>query len=156
MRSQIRIVSARPDLHHTLAAKLLAIQRSAYEVEAELIGDDRIPILHESVHELRDAPLNWLVAFGGADEPVGAVAWKSMGESVDIDRLVVSPLMHRQGIGRGLVTALLDATAESRFAVATGRENKPARALYESLGFMHVRDEEIVDRLWLARYRLDR
>ncbi|MCC8928848.1 MAG: ribosomal protein S18 acetylase RimI-like enzyme [Rhodococcus sp. (in: high G+C Gram-positive bacteria)] len=64
--------------------------------------------------------------------------------------------MHRQGIGRGLVTALLDATAESRFAVATGRENKPARALYESLGFMHVRDEEIVDRLWLARYRLDR
>jgi hypothetical protein len=57
-----------------LARGLLRVQHAAYAVEAALIGDDRIPPLHEGLDDLRSAPLLWLAAFtGGA--LVGAVAW---------------------------------------------------------------------------------
>ena len=73
-----------------LARALLRVQHAAYAVEAGLIGDDRIPPLHEDLDDLRNAPLRWLAAFTGR-ALVGAVAWTEDRAGVDIDRLVVAP-----------------------------------------------------------------
>ena len=81
-----------------LAAALLELQRAGYAVEADLIGDDRIPSLHEDVDALRGAGLYWLATFDGAD-PVAAVGWTESHGIVDIDRLVVAPRAHRRGLG---------------------------------------------------------
>ena len=43
-----------------IARSVLALQRESYAVEAELIGDDRIPQLTETLEELRAAGLDWL------------------------------------------------------------------------------------------------
>ena len=43
------------------ADKLLALQHAAYAIEAELIGDDRIPPLHEDEAGLIAAGLSWLL-----------------------------------------------------------------------------------------------
>lgn len=86
---------------------LLAVQRAAYQVEASLIDDDRIPALHEDVVELRAAPLRWLGAFDDDGRLIGAVAWSDDANEVDIDRLVVDPAAHRCGAGRELVQAVL-------------------------------------------------
>ena len=92
------IKAIRPSEDEDLAEGLLAIQRAAYRVEASLIGDDRIPALHEDVTDLRTAPLNWLGAYT-SDRLTGAVAWTENADEVAIDRLIVHPAIHRRGFG---------------------------------------------------------
>ncbi|YCK34165.1 hypothetical protein ACNF49_08735 [Actinomadura sp. ATCC 39365] len=53
--------------------RLLDLQRAAYAVEAALIGDDRVPPLHEPLSDLLAAPLTWVGAFEG-DALLGAIA----------------------------------------------------------------------------------
>jgi GNAT superfamily N-acetyltransferase len=147
----IEIVRVDPSSDRPLAEQILAVQRASYAVEAGLIGDDRIPLLHESVDDLCAAQVHWLVARED-DEILGAAAWSQS----EIDRLVVAPHAHRQGIGRRLVIGMIDSIVGQRVQVATGRDNAPARRLYESLGFVHTEDQEVLTGLWLARYELVR
>ena len=134
-----------------LARALLSVQREAYAVEASLIGDDRIPQLRETLDELRGAPLCWLGAFDNR-QLVGAIARSEEREAVDIHRLVVSPAMHRRGVGTALVREVLALAGRRRTTVSTGRANLPARALYEGLGFASVDDREVIPGLWVTRY----
>ncbi|MDI6627684.1 MAG: GNAT family N-acetyltransferase [Rhodococcus sp. (in: high G+C Gram-positive bacteria)] len=147
----IEIVDGDPAADLGLAEQILAVQKSSYAVEARLIGDNRIPLLHESVDDLRAANVHWLVAREG-HEILGAAAWFE----AEIDRVVVAPHAHRRGIGRGLVDVMLNSIVGQRVQVATGRDNAPARRLYESLGFIHTEDQEVLPGLWLARYHLNR
>ncbi len=144
------IMPVRPATDEVLARSLLAVQRAAYAVEAALIGDDRIPPLHESLADLRAAPLRWLAAYDGS-RLLGAVGWTEDDTHVDIDRLVVEPTAHRRGVGRALTITVLAHAGTRRVLVATGRANRPARRLYESLGFTTVGDEEVVPGLWITR-----
>ncbi|MCJ0894270.1 GNAT family N-acetyltransferase [Rhodococcus sp. ARC_M5] len=127
------------------------MQKGSYAVEARLIGDDRIPLLHESVDDLCAAQVHWIVAREG-DEILGAAAWSE----TEIDRLVVAPHAHRRGIGRSLVAVMLESIVGQHVRVATGRDNPPARRLYESFGFVHAEDQQVRPGLWLARYELVR
>lgn len=147
----VRIVQVRPGAELELARKLLEIQHAAYAVEATLIGDARIPALYEDVDALRSAPLLWLAAFIG-DRLVGAVGWTETQEEVDIDRLVVAPDVHRRGVGSALVREVVQRAGKRRTIVSTGRDNVPARTLYEQLGFGHGGDEEVIPGLWVTRY----
>ena len=49
----MRVAELDPTTDVGVAAELLVLQRSAYAVEADLIGDDRVPPLHESLPGLR-------------------------------------------------------------------------------------------------------
>jgi hypothetical protein len=93
----MRIADIAPD-RGTFGQELLAEQHAAYAVEAEIIGDDRIPPLHETIDELCAERSAWLGAFDD-DRLTGAVAWSETARTVDIERLVVDPGMHRRGIG---------------------------------------------------------
>ena len=85
-----------------LAARLLAIQRAAYRVEADLISSDAIPQLHESLDELQAAAETWHGLF--VDTTVaGAISHRVVDGVVDIHRLVVDPVFFRRGIARRLV-----------------------------------------------------
>ncbi|RBY83379.1 GNAT family N-acetyltransferase [Blastococcus sp. TF02A-26] len=135
-----------------LAAALLRLQHEAYAVEAALIGDDRIPPLHETLSDLRAAPLSWTGAFTG-DRLVGAVAWSSEDGGVDVHRLVVAPSAARQGTGTALVRSVLAAGRPT--VVSTGRDNIPATALYLRLGFVPTGDREVLPGLWVSGFRFD-
>ena len=136
------------------SAELLALQRAAYAVEAGLIGDERIPALHEDLAALSSAGLTWL-GVTPAGKLVGAVGFVESADVVDVHRLVVAPQAHRQGVGRALVETVLARAASRRVVVATGRDNAPARALYERLGFLRVGDAEVLPGLWVSRYASD-
>jgi len=170
-----------------LARRLVALQRRSYAIEAELIGDDRIPLLGETVDQLQRAGLRWLGAVVAPDSPggrctpgaddaaargvpaagglradgsaavgervlAGAIAYTDEAGATDIHRLVVDPVWLRRGIGRTLVTAVLAGAAGRAATVSTGRDNPPARALYERLGFGWVADAEVLPGLWVAHY----
>ncbi len=115
----------------TTARQVLALQRAAYAVEAELVGSVGIPPLAETLEEMRAAPLEWL-AIRSAGRIVAALAWTQSGDTIDIDRLVVDPAAMRRGYGSTLVRSL---DLSKTITVSTGELNTPAHALYSRLGF---------------------
>ncbi len=135
----------------TVGGRLLEVQHAAYAVEAEIIGDTRIPPLSETLDELRARPLTWAAAYDG-DLLVGAVAWTETADEVDIDRLVVAPEAHRRGVGRALVEEVTGRAGDRRIVVSTGRDNGPARGLYERLGFVKSGEVEVIPGLWVVEY----
>jgi ribosomal protein S18 acetylase RimI-like enzyme len=135
-----------------VAAALVDLQRRAYAVEAGLIGHDGVPQLTETTAELRGAGLHWLGITDGSGRPVAAIACSWDGPVLDIERLVVDPACFRRGLGRRLLASLPPATAT---VVSTGRDNLPARALYERHGFRHIADVEVLPDLWVSRLRRD-
>jgi GNAT superfamily N-acetyltransferase len=150
VQAQIMIICPLLDREvHARSAELLRLQHASYAVEAALIHDDRIPPLHETESDLVAAALSWLAAFEN-DRIVAALGYRVCSDTVDIARLMVDPTSLRQGYGRALVTLVLTVTPRAR--VSTGRENAPARALYERLGFTHTHDVEPVEGLWVSRY----
>jgi ribosomal protein S18 acetylase RimI-like enzyme len=130
------------------AREVLALQRAAYRVEADLIGFDGIPPLHESLDELVAEPLRWI---GIRDEArvVAALAYELIDDLCDINRLVVSPDSFGQGLASTLVGSLLD---HPRITVSTGTSNTPARRLYEKLGFSRTGEWEIAPGVTVTQY----
>jgi ribosomal protein S18 acetylase RimI-like enzyme len=118
--------------------ELWTVQRLAYAVEAEIIGFDGIPPLHETLEELRASGETFL---GLYDEEglAGAVSYELDGSTVDICRLVVHPRAHR----RGIATKLLDALPDGPQIVSTGTRNEPALRLYRKRGFVEIGTREI-------------
>lgn len=133
----------------TVAHQVWRLQRAAYRVEAELIGFDGIPPLHESLEDLIAARLQWI----GIEEPDGhiaaALAYTEAEQHIEIDRLVVMPDRFRLGFGAALVGAL---DRSAMITVSTGAVNGPAHRLYEAQGFTRTRDEEIVPGMWIAHF----
>lgn len=115
--------------------RLRDLQRASYAVEAELIGFDGIPALHESLEDLRDCGESFL---GPDDETglAGAVSWVRLQDgTLDICRLMVHPRAHRQGIATALLDALDRAEPAWRAVVSTGTASHPALGLYQQRGF---------------------
>ncbi|MFD3616576.1 GNAT family N-acetyltransferase [Streptomyces sp. NPDC058676] len=115
--------------------QLWELQRAAYAVEAELIGFDGIPPLHETLQELRGCAESFL---GVSDEIglAGAVSWTRLHDgTLDICRLVVHPRAHRRGIATVLLDSLDVMEPTDVTLVSTGTANQPALALYRSRGF---------------------
>jgi SAM-dependent methyltransferase/GNAT superfamily N-acetyltransferase len=131
------------------AAEVLAVQHAAYRAEAELIGDDRIPPLHESLEELTACTnLQWR-GIRSEGRLVAAMAVTGVGRQCDIDRLIVHPDHARRGHGRNLVGAILH---HSVVTVSTASRNAPARALYESLGFHVGLEREVTPGLMITDF----
>lgn len=133
------------------AVTLLRLQHTSYALEADLLGDDRIPPLQEDEVGLTAWRGRWLTAWDGVDL-VGAVAWWEGDDSVEIDKVMVSPTALRRGIASTLVTEVLDRATGREVVVATGRANAPAVALYGKLGFRTQGDEEVPPGIWITRF----
>ncbi len=131
------------------ARRIVEIQRSAYAVEASLIGFDGIPQLAETAeHVLALTNMQWRGAFDGG-ELVGVIAWELDAEVVDIDRLAVDPRFARKGYGRRLLRAV---PTSQRAIVSTGTENRPATDLYLDEGFVVVGQTEVAPGIFTTQF----
>jgi ribosomal protein S18 acetylase RimI-like enzyme len=83
---------------------------------------------------------------------VGAVAVRDTEGLLDVERLFVAPEAFRRGVGSALVAHVVAQAAGRRVVVATGRDNAPARALYERAGFTVVDHAEVEPGLWVTHY----
>lgn len=135
-------------------AKLVALQRAAYRVEADLIGTDAIPPLRETVADLQ-ASGESLWGYYADGELAGAVGYKREGDLLDMYRLAVSPTYFRLGIAGALVAhveAAAHAAGVRRVIVSTGAANAPAVAFYRRAGFHPTRQSEVVPGLLIAHF----
>ena len=135
-----------------VVAALLSLQREAYAVEADLLGDDRLPPLQEDEHALAAWRGRWLTAWDGVDL-VGAAAWTVEVDHVEIAKVMVAPSATRRGIGSTLLARVLEAADDRPVVVATGRANAPATALYAAHGFARTGDEQVPPGIWVSRFR---
>lgn len=137
---QVRYPAGLPS---SLVPAVWRLSTAAYLVEAAIIGDDRIPALHLGPEAINRGGDWWLVSLSPG-EPSGcppasalvAVAHVEPGAANDeLERLVVHPSHHRQGLGRALLHEVLRLQRVRPLAVGTGLRNHPAVALYRSAGF---------------------
>ncbi|MBM7564174.1 GNAT family N-acetyltransferase [Paenibacillus sacheonensis] len=133
--------------------RLLELQRVSYRVEAELIGFDGIPGLHDTAASIRNCGETFFGWFE-SEQLAGAVSYKTDSGVVDIHRLVVDPGHFRRGIGERLIRHVLRTLADGtdKFLVATGTANDPAKRLYLKLGFVRIRDFEAEPNVWITEY----
>jgi ribosomal protein S18 acetylase RimI-like enzyme len=116
---------------------VLAVQRAAYAIEAELIGYPDLPPLHETLAALQATEEElWLCEEG--EDLVGVVGLEHAEDEMVIARLFVAPACFRRGVGSALVAHALGQAAGRRVRVGTGARNAPALALYERFGFRRV------------------
>ena len=135
-----------------VATGVLDLQRRSYDVEARLIGSDRIPPLHESLEELQACGETFLGAYV-EDRLAAVVSWRFDGATIDLHRLAVLPDFFRRGIGVALLRAALRSEPEARRAIAqTGAANDPAKQLYRGEGFAELGDREVLPGLWISRF----
>lgn len=130
------------------ADELVAPQRAAYRVEAELINDERIPQLTETPAQLVAAGLAWHVILDDGAVIAAVAPSRTADGLLDFERLVVNPAHHRRGLGSTLIESVTKKVA----VVMTGQANAPGRCLYERLGFRHVEDHEVLPGLWVSTY----
>ena len=116
---------------------MLAVQRAAYAIEAELIGYPDLPPLHETLAALQATEEElWLCEEG--DALVGVVGLEHGEDEMVIARLYVAPACFRRGVGSALVEHALAQAGGRRVRVGTGARNAPALALYERFGFRRL------------------
>ena len=99
------------------------------------------PWSEKSIASELENPLSvWLVAVDGG-QIIGYVGSQTVLGETDMMNLAVAPEARRQGTGRALVLALVDALTEKgshSLMLEVRVSNTPAQKLYESLGFSQV------------------
>ncbi|MEU8617274.1 GNAT family N-acetyltransferase [Streptomyces sp. NPDC048623] len=143
------------------AAAVHEVGRRAYAVEADLIGFDGIPALHESLPDMQARPLRWLATMTSDGRVAAFVAWQTHAGTdprvTVIDRVCVDPVWFRRGLASRLLNHLLTEVVDSgEVRVSTGADNRPAVTLYQRLGFSRAADYEPVPGLRMASLVLRR
>ena len=99
------------------------------------------PWSEKSIASELENPLSvWLVAVDGG-QLIGYVGSQTVLDGSDMMNIAVAPEARRQGTGRALVLALVDALTEKgshSLMLEVRVSNTPAQKLYESLGFSQV------------------
>jgi ribosomal protein S18 acetylase RimI-like enzyme len=132
------------------ASQILELQRLAYRVEADLIGSDAIPALHENLEQLQNCDE---IFYGFFEEQMlcGAISYKLERQTLDIHRLVVHPNHFRKGIARSLLEFVLKLEPHAEHCIVqTGALNTPAIHLYQKLGFTELEQREVAPNLWVC------
>jgi ribosomal protein S18 acetylase RimI-like enzyme len=126
-----------------IAAQVVDVQRAAYRVEADLIGNDAIPALHESQADVAASGEDFRgVHVDGRLAALLSTEWDA--GALTICRLAVHPGFSRRGLGSLLVHEAVAGAGGARVRVSTGSANAPALALYARLGFTPIAEREPV------------
>ncbi len=123
------------------APAILAIQKQAYRVEAELYEDDGIAPLRESEDEVRAACAAGHVLKVVVDGTVaGSVRMQWDGTTCHVGRLIVAPTMQNRGLGSALLRAVEErCPSGSRLELFTGHRSERNLYLYYKHGYREFR-----------------
>jgi len=134
------------------AEEIRAVFQISYKVEAELLGATSFPPLSRPLEEFSTCP-NDFVGYYEDHKLVAVVEMKNEASSMHIQSLVVDPAYFRRGIARKLIEFVLQHYPIKQFTVETGKENGPARKLYESFGFELLKTYTAEEGILKVRYQ---
>ena len=124
---------------------ILELQYLAYQSEAELVGSQNIPPLRQTLHEIQTEfeDCVFLKAIDESGGIIGSVRARSDGGTLYIGRLIVRPDLQGRGIGTALLLAIEQTSPHARYELFTSSRSVRNIALYERLGYVRVREEEV-------------
>lgn len=131
------------------AAPILALQKVAYQSEARLYGDFRIPPLTQTLEQLlEEMPRKVVLAARDGATLIGSARGFVREHTGVIERLIVHPDWQGRGIGTRLLVAIEAALRPvRRFELFTGHRSERNLALYERLGYVRFKRERITPSL---------
>ena len=117
--------------------EILAVQRAAFETEAQLVNDWNIPPLTQTLDELAD---DWrkgimLKAVNEDGTIVGTVRGHMAPDGFYIGRLAVQPQWQGRGCGSALLEAMIGRAESNRLVLFTSTKSERNLRLYERFGF---------------------
>ncbi len=121
--------------------EILAVQRAAFETEAQLVNDWNIPPLTQTLDELTN---DWrkgimLKAVNEDGIIVGTVRGHNAPDGFYIGRLAVLPQWQGRGMGTALLEAIIAIAEACRLVLFTSTKSERNLRLYEKFGFTHFK-----------------
>jgi ribosomal protein S18 acetylase RimI-like enzyme len=125
---------------------ILALQKLAFQQEAELYNDFSIPPLTQTLESIRaDFPRKTFLKASISEAIVGSVRGFQEGSTCFVERLVVRPDYQKRGIGKVLMESLEKAFSKAqRFELFTGDRSAGNIRFYEKLGYRIFNHEGIL------------
>ena len=130
-------------------AEILALQRLAYQREAQRYHDPTLPPLRQTLAELAAEFETHVILKAVIDGTiVGSVRAYADAGICHIRRLMVHPYMQRRGIGTALMRQIEAHFPDAaRFQLFTGAESEANIRLYRRLGYAISATERVNDRV---------
>lgn len=128
-------------------AAILALQKLAYQQEAEIYHDFSIPPLHQTIEQI-EREFESQIFLKGVEETqiVGSVRAYQIGETCYIGKLIVHPNFQNQGLGRKLMQEIETLFPEAkRYELFTGANSRKNLHLYQKLGYQRFKEEKLSD-----------
>lgn len=124
---------------------ILALQKLAYQSEAQRYNDFDLPPLRQTLAEIQAdfARMTFFKAIAG-ERIVGSVRGYAKDGTCYIGRLIVHPDAQNRGIGTRLMQAVEQHfDTVQRFELFTGHKSEPALHLYHKLGYREFRRQDM-------------
>jgi ribosomal protein S18 acetylase RimI-like enzyme len=134
------------------AEEIRNVFQVSYKIEAKLLGARNFPPLSRSIQSFINSA-NAFYGFYTNKRLVAVLEMKKEPDSMLIQSLVVHPDFFRRGIARKLIEFILQKFDSNQFTVETGKDNDPARKLYESFGFQLVKTYIAEENITKVRYQ---
>ncbi|PLX91171.1 MAG: GNAT family N-acetyltransferase [Desulfuromonas sp.] len=131
------------------AEEILALQKIAYQSEAEIYNDWAIPPLTQTLEDIKNEfkEMIFLKIYEG-NALIGSVRALLNNDICEIGRLIVHPNFQGKGLGSLLMFAIeAEFSNAKRFELFTGSKSKNNIRLYEKLGYRICRTDLLSPRV---------
>lgn len=125
-----------------IAEAIVALQKSSYRIEADIIGFDMLPPLLENSEDIKNSKEVYL-GYYVENSLAGILSYELEGDALDICKVAVHPSFFKRGIATQLIRFVERNKEISRITVSTGLKNSPAVKLYLTLGFSETHQQEV-------------
>ena len=127
------------------APEILALQKTAYQSEAEIYGDDSLPALQQTLEELQkdfERPEQVFIKTVVNGKIIGSMRGYALNDSAYLSRVLVHPYFRGRGIGRRLVEETEKAFPNAkRFEVKTGHKSERNLFQFRAQGYQEFKTE---------------
>jgi ribosomal protein S18 acetylase RimI-like enzyme len=130
----------------SIAEKILKLQKSSYQIEADIIHYNKIPPLIELINSTET-----FVVYESQQEIIGFLSYQIQQQNVEICRLAIHPNHFKNGIATKLFNFLLTIKNIKQYIVSTAEKNLPAITFYLKNGFVETH-KSTVDNLVLVHF----
>lgn len=134
------------------AAEILALQKLAYQSEAKIYNDYKLPPLVQTLAELETELGQALCLKAMRDnEIIGSVRARERDGTCHIGRLIVHPELQGHGLGQRLMAAIEAGFAGAdRFELFTGSHSESNLRFYAKLGYKQFAIKALSPRITLV------
>ena len=134
------------------APAILALQKLAYQSEADIYGDYSIPPLTETLEALQNEFADHLILKASIDGViVGSVRAQQRGDTCHIGRMMVHPDFQNLGIGTRLMKVVeVVFLSVRRYELFTGYRSTRNLYLYQKLGYCVYERKQLTPKVALV------